>query len=128
MKIQGHPTSNRRLYHLESKSCSAARRQFGRPSTILRDSGTHQSERGKDNRKRVEEALDELQEKRVLIRYETEILRGKRAKVLDAKYVLYPDMDFITEVKKSNSRALKLDEIQSKWVPLPVAYVSHRGL
>ena len=88
-------------------------------STILRDSGTHQSERGKDNRKRVEEALEELQEKRVLIRYETEILRGKRAKVLDAKYVLYPDMDFITEVKKSNSRALKLDEIQSKWVPLP---------
>jgi hypothetical protein len=88
-------------------------------STILRDSGTHQSERGKDNRKRVEEALDELQEKRVLIRYEIEILRGKRAKVLDAKYVLYPDMDFITEVKKSNSRALKLDEIQSKWVPLP---------
>ncbi len=88
-------------------------------STILRDSGTHQSERGKDNRKRVEEALEELQEKRVLIRYETEILRGKRAKVLDAKYVLYPDMDFITEVKKSNSRALKLDEIQSKWVSLP---------
>jgi hypothetical protein len=88
-------------------------------STILRDSGTHQSERGKDNRKRVEEAFEELQVKRVLIRYETEILRGKRAKVLDAKYVLYPDMDFITEVKKSNSRALKLDEIQSKWVPLP---------
>jgi len=28
-------------------------------------------------------------------------------------------MDFITEVKKSNSRALKLDEIQSKWVPIP---------
>src|SRR6266849_9750668 len=57
-------------------------------STILRDSGTHQSERGKDNRKRVEEALEELQEKRVLIRYEAEILRGKRAKVIDAKYVL----------------------------------------
>ena len=66
-----------------------------------------------------EEALEELQEKRVLIRYETEILRGKRAKVLDAKYILYPDMDFITEVKRANSRALKLDEVQSNWVPLP---------
>jgi hypothetical protein len=53
------------------------------------------------------------------MRYETEILRGKRAKVLDAKYILHPDMDFITEVKKANSRALKLDEIQSNWVPLP---------
>ncbi|HEY5864672.1 MAG TPA: hypothetical protein VI542_03835 [Candidatus Tectomicrobia bacterium] len=90
-----------------------------RLSTILRDSGSHQSERGKDNRKRVEEALEELKEKRVLIRYEAEILRGQRAKVLDAKYILYPDMDFITEVKRANSRALKLDEVQSKWVPLP---------
>jgi len=31
-------------------------------------------------------------------------------KVVDAKYTLYPDMDFVTEVKKSNSRALKLSE------------------
>jgi RNA polymerase primary sigma factor len=36
---------------------------------------------------------------------------GKRAKVLDAKDVLYPDMDCITEVKKSNSRALKLSVV-----------------
>src|SRR4030095_4867189 len=31
-------------------------------------------------------------------------------KVVDAKYTLYPDMDFIVEVKKSNSRTLKLGE------------------
>jgi hypothetical protein len=77
-------------------------------STILRDSGTHTSERGNDNMKRVEEALRELHAKRVLMRYETDILRGKHMKVIDTKYTLYPDMDFIVEVKKSNSRALKL--------------------
>src|SRR5712691_1069125 len=79
-------------------------------STILRDSGTHTSERGNDNMKRVEEALRELHAKRVLMRYEIDILRGKHMKVVDAKYTLYPDMDFIVEVKKSNSRTLKLSE------------------
>jgi hypothetical protein len=79
-------------------------------STILRDSGTHTSERGNDNLKRVEEALRELHAKRVLMRYETDILRGKHMKVVDAKYTLHPDMDFIMEVKKSNSRRLKLSE------------------
>ena len=79
-------------------------------STILRDSGTHTSERGHDNMKRVEEALRELHAKRVLMRYETDILRGRYLKVVDAKYTLYPDMDFVMEVKKSNSRTLKLGE------------------
>ncbi len=60
--------------------------------------------------KRVEEALRELHAKRVLMRYETDILRGKYMKVVDAKYTLYPDMDFVTEVKKSNTRTLKLSE------------------
>ncbi len=44
------------------------------------------------------------------MRYETDILRGKHMKVVDAKYTLHPDMDFIMEVKKSNSRRLKLSE------------------
>src|SRR6266516_5328503 len=89
--------------------------QFDQPlhlkmSTILRDSGTHTSERGHDNMKRVEEALRELHAKRVLMRYETDIFRGRYLKVVDAKYTLSPDMDFVMEVKKSNSRTLKLSE------------------
>ena len=60
--------------------------------------------------KRVEEALRELHAKRVLMRYETDIFRGRYLKVVDAKYTLYPDMDFVMEVKKSNSRTLKLGE------------------
>ena len=66
-------------------------------STILRDSGTHQSERGANNLREVEKALQELLAKRVLMRYETDILRGQRNKVIDAKYTLHPDMDFINE-------------------------------
>jgi hypothetical protein len=79
-------------------------------STILRDSGTHKSERGNDNMKRVEEALHELHTKRVLMRYESDILRGRYMRVVDAKYTLYPDLDFVMEVKKSNSRMRKLSE------------------
>ncbi len=77
-------------------------------STILRDSGTHQSERGANNLREVKKALEELHRKRVLMQYETEILRGKYNRLVDAKYTLYPDMDFITEVKRANNRALKL--------------------
>jgi len=42
------------------------------------------------------------------MQYETEILRGKYNRLVDAKYTLSPDMDFITEVKRANNRALKL--------------------
>ena len=77
-------------------------------STILRDSGTHQSERGANNLREVKKALEELHKKRVLMQYKTEILRGKYNRLVDAKYTLYPDMDFITEVKRANNRTLKL--------------------
>ena len=60
--------------------------------------------------KRVEEALHELHTKRVLMRYESDILRGRYMRVVDAKYTLYPDLDFVMEVKKSNSRMRKLSE------------------
>jgi hypothetical protein len=83
-------------------------------STILRDSGTHQSERGANNLREVEKALQELLAKRVLMRYETDILRGQRNKVIDAKYTLHPDMDFINEARKANSRALKLGDMWSQ--------------
>ena len=83
-------------------------------STILRDSGTHQSERGANNLREVEKALQELHAKRILMRYETDIQRGKRNRVIDAKYTLYPDMDFINEVRRANSRALKLGDMWSQ--------------
>ena len=56
------------------------------------------------------EALRELHAKRVLMRYETDILRGKHMKVVDAKYTLHPDMELIVEVMNSNSRTLQLGE------------------
>src|SRR5262245_54506709 len=83
-------------------------------STILRDSGTHQSERGANNLREVEKALQELRAKRGLMRYETDILRGQRNKVIDAKYTLHPDMDLINEDRKANRRALKLGYMWSQ--------------
>src|SRR6266404_3065484 len=72
------------------------------------------SERGANNLREVEKALQELLAKKILMRYETEILRGKRNKVIDAKYTLHPDMGFINEARKANSRALKLGDIWSQ--------------
>ena len=88
-------------------------------STILRDSGTYQSERGANNLREVEKALEELCAKRVLMRYERDILRGIRHKIMDVKYILHPDMDFIQEARKANGRARKVHDISAQRGMMP---------
>jgi hypothetical protein len=88
-------------------------------STILRDSGTYQSERGANNLREVEKALEELCAKRVLMRYERDILRGIRHKIMDVKYILHPDMDFIQEARKANGRARKVHDISAQRGVMP---------
>ena len=55
-----------------------------RMSTILRDSGLPQKERGNDNAREVEKTLQELKDKRVLMTFDKEILRP-RYKIIDIK-------------------------------------------
>jgi hypothetical protein len=79
-----------------------------RMSTILRDSGSYQSTRGNNNTREIDNALEELKAKRVLMGIKKETRRGLRNKVLDITYTLQPDMDFINEMKKANSRLKRL--------------------
>ena len=79
-------------------------------TTILRDSGTHISDIPSRNVRRIDESLNELKDKDILMRYEKEILRGKRNSIADIKYDLSPSLHFTDEMKKANGRVINLEE------------------
>jgi len=79
-----------------------------RMTTILRDSGAYQSKRGNNNAREIDNALEELKTKRVLMRFTKETVRGPRNRLVDIMYTLQPDMDFINEMKKANARLKRL--------------------
>ena len=80
-------------------------------TTILRDSGTHISDIPSRNARRIDESLNELKDKDILMRYEKEILRGKRNSIADIKYDLSPSLHFTDEMKKANGRVINLEEV-----------------
>jgi hypothetical protein len=80
-------------------------------TTILRDSGTHISDIPSRNVRRIDESLNELKDKDILMRYEKEILRGKRNSIADIKYDLSPSLHFTSEMKKANGRVINLEEV-----------------
>jgi hypothetical protein len=82
-------------------------------STIMRDSGTLEAKENYENVRRIDEALDELKEKKILLSVEKDIVRGKRNCIVDIKYTMLPTVEFIGEIKRANSRAQKLDETLS---------------
>jgi len=79
-----------------------------RMSTILRDSGAYQSKRGNNNAREIDNALEELKTKRVLMGFTRDTVRGPRNRLVDITYTLQPDMDFINEMKKANARLKRL--------------------
>ncbi len=50
------------------------------------------------------------QDKDILMRYEKEILRGKRNSIADIKYDLSPSLHFTDEMRKANGRVINLGE------------------
>ena len=80
-------------------------------TTILRDSGTQVSDIPSRNVRRIDESLNELKDKDILMRYEKEILRGKRNSIADIKYDLSPSLHFTSEMKKANGRVINLEEV-----------------
>jgi hypothetical protein len=82
-------------------------------STIMRDSGTLEAKENYENVRRIDEALDELKEKKILLSFEKGIVCGKRNCIVDIKYTMLPTVEFIGEIKRANSRAKKLDEMLS---------------
>jgi hypothetical protein len=91
-----------------------------RMTTILRDSGTYISEIPSRNVRRIDESLNELKDKDILMRYEKEILRGKRSSIADVKYDLSPSLHFADEMKKANGRVINLEEALKDGRHIPI--------
>jgi hypothetical protein len=82
-------------------------------NTIIRDSGAYRSPRANNNTREIENALDELKSKHVLMDYKKTVKRGLRNKIVDITYELRPDFHFIDEMKKANSRSKRIAEASS---------------
>lgn len=83
-------------------------------TTIIRDFGLTRRKQLKDNMREVEESLAELKEKNVVINYKADkiIEKSPRLKLVDVKISIQPHFQFVTEVKKANTRKkLELVEI-----------------
>lgn len=78
-------------------------------STIKRDSGLLGAKRDVDNRRQMIKVLDELKNDKVLLHYEIgEIMEAN--KILDIKYKLVPNQEFVGQIKAANKRYLNHKE------------------
>ena len=76
-----------------------------RLKTIKRDSGLLEGyKRFRDGVDALEAAFKELQDRKILLRYKREDVTGPRGKLLDVIFDLYPNEDFVAEVKAANRR------------------------
>ena len=73
-------------------------------SSVKRDSGLLEYQRDRDSVRKLDEAMNELQDKEVLIDFERQEQRGARNRILDVKYTLRPHPDFVKQVKAANKR------------------------
>lgn len=83
-------------------------------STIIRDFGLTQYAQLRDNLRDVQIALDEMVEKKVVLFYKVEkvLENSKRAKLLDAKFVITPDPSFVSEIIGANRLQAKIKSIE----------------
>lgn len=83
-------------------------------STLIRDFGLTQYAQLRDNLRDVQIALDEMVEKKVLLSYKVEKIleNSKRAKLLDAKFVLLPDPSFTSEIIGANKLQSRIKSIE----------------
>lgn len=84
-------------------------------STIIRDFGLTQYAQLRDNLRDVQIALNEMVEKKVVLFYKVEkvLENSKRAKLLDAKFLLTPDPSFVSEIIGANRIQAKIKSIES---------------
>lgn len=76
----------------------------------LKKSGLLQQKNEGGNRRKALEAHNQLVEKGVLSKFETEEVKEGR-KIIDVKFTLYPSIEFVTEQKAANKRARDNKEI-----------------
>ncbi len=74
-------------------------------STIIRDSGMKAYAQLRDNLRKVEEAIEEMQERQVVMMYDTKkVLENGKKTILDAKFILTPGSGFVNDMKKANAK------------------------
>lgn len=83
-------------------------------STIIRDFGLTKYSQLRDNLRDVQIALEEMKEKEILLSYKVQktLENSKRAKLLDAKFILIPDPSFINEIINANRLQAKIKNIE----------------
>ncbi len=82
-------------------------------STVVRDFGLSDGGKLSDILRKAVSALDEMKAKDVLLNYKVEKTfdsQGRR-KLLDAKFILVPHNDFISETKHRNARSTEVRQI-----------------
>ncbi len=80
-------------------------------STVVRDSALVNTNRLRDKARYIDESLDELVEKDLLISYDKKLITGKRGKIEDITYILMPHPRFVDQVKKANKRKVHITEV-----------------
>jgi hypothetical protein len=74
-------------------------------STITRDSCMKSYKEIRNNVSQAEDALEEMKKGDVILNYNTErIYGGRRNKIVDAKFILSPSPEFVSEMKRANRR------------------------
>lgn len=83
-------------------------------TTIIRDFGLTRRKQLKDNLRDVEQAIEEMIEQKVILKYSSEkiIEKSPRFKIVDVKLNFIPHPEFITEVKFANSKQKGFDKIK----------------
>ncbi|SFL25758.1 hypothetical protein SAMN05216302_10492 [Nitrosomonas aestuarii] len=78
--------------------------------TDLKSSGLLQRETERKNRQKVLSALNELVEKNIVAKYETDQRKTGRT-ITNVKYTIYPSQEFISEQKAANKRSYQSEKI-----------------
>lgn len=73
-------------------------------SSIRRDSGLLEYKRTNDVVRKLEGALKEMAEHKIILSFQREEQRGERNRIIDIKYTLTPDPSFVREIKAANKR------------------------
>ena len=120
--MMSHSTQLARWLHkqlvLKNTFAEMSRRFEMRLSTIRRDSGLLDGyKRSRDGVDALETAFAELTERGVLMSYKREDVPGPRGKLLDVIFDLYPNVEFVREVKAANKR--KTDAEKKTHLPPP---------
>ena len=85
-------------------------------STVHRDSNLINYSRLRDGIAALDEAFEELKKYASISQYEKKVITGPHNKIIDVRYILYPSIAFVHEMKAANKRA-KLSSEKKQLIP-----------